>query len=190
MNKIQVTRPKNSAASEPTLTTDRRELQQSVGLLDGWAQRGRESKRAAHALDTLNDAMVQARVKVQLTNLHMTETTICQAIVAGGLDRMGALAVQVNQQASAVTQLLSSSFAADLVSTLRNRSDSQALIDDHARQGVVSAEESAAVKDVFTKIATDDIARASKRMDDAKAAVDALAEHATRGIEKSRERLP
>jgi hypothetical protein len=84
---------------------------------------------------------------------------------------------------------LSSGAAAEVLSHMRNRHVNAQLVDTQLKSGGISQEEADRIKGLLADIAQDDVSRSVNRMTQSKNAVEALAEHATKGIERTKDRL-
>jgi hypothetical protein len=176
-------------AMESQAEADQRQLNQRVGFWDGIGLNRRDSKRAVEGVDALNAARTQAVVNVGLTNIALTETKLRQGLVVGSMTAIGSLTMQVNSQTAAVMNGLSSGAAAEVISHMRNRHLNSQLVDAQLMAGGISREEADRIKALLADIAQDDVNRSVNRMTQSKNAVEALAEHATKGIEHTKDRL-
>jgi hypothetical protein len=175
--------------AESQLADDRSSLQRRVGLLDGFVLSRHESKRAVAALDRLNDAQTTSTVNIGLTALALGEGKLRAALVAGTVGDIGALTVAVNYQTAGVVLSLTNGAAGEMFTHLQNRQGNDALLKKALDSGHISTEEWQRYSSVLHAIAEDDIGNGLRRAQNSKDAVEALADHATKGIANTKERL-
>jgi hypothetical protein len=166
-----------------------KESKAKLGLFDTWALKGEESKRAKDHISAIGDALAESKKNMAITAINIAEANTRSALVAGSVDTTGALLRQVNESTTAAQQAISNSATAEMASIFANKNRRWDEVGTLVSSGQLTPEEGQATKSLAEYLANDDVGRSLERAKSSKNALASIADHATRGIEQSIDRL-
>jgi hypothetical protein len=140
------------------------------------------SHEARKEIADVDVARVREQGAIARTALAAAGVQIKSALLANEVPKIGALLVTLNGRVDAVRQSFTNSAQAGFASHSRNRTNNVAISNELLQQGVLAAEEAAAMQKLANDAAADDIEASLEAMSDNKQVLDHLRDLALRPL--------
>lgn len=138
--------PLNGAGLRPQATPNLPSVEDHVGLVGRITARRAVAREATRALTDLKTAGLQAQERIARTEIAMVESAVKGALVAQGMETIGALVVDMAAKTGVVQATLSTTGSAERLTHVANRQDAHEALDRRVAQSRLSAEEATALK--------------------------------------------
>lgn len=175
----------SSATLQPLAPANLPSVQQEVGVLGRVVAKRAGSREASRVLTELALARLQAEERVGKTQIAIAEAAVKGAMVAEGMQTLGALTVDIAMKTGAVQSNLTATAAAERMTHVATRADTHAAIAARVAQGSVSPEEAAALNSYAEVDLVTDIERTNDRIKRSKEAVEVVHDLALGGLRRA-----
>lgn len=183
----------NAPISTPNLrlesATHLTAVEDHVGLVGRVLANRAVAGRAAQALKGLKTAGLEAQERVARTQIAVIEIAVKGALVAEGIESIGALAIDIATKTGAVQSTLGATATAERLTHVANRTEAYAALEQRVAQKRLSVEEEAALKNYEDEALVASIEATNMRIAKSKEAVELCFNRALNGIAKTNDNI-